>query len=729
MKKITLLKKININLLLICSIILVTSCSKKEKETEFVIKYPLLSKIKYAQSFFGNNIEDDYNYLQTDSNAIINKWITDENRLYDSILNEIPFRDSIKVRLKDAVYSSNVRGGFPKPAEKKIFFERTFLKENTKKILYRDSLNAKDVELFSTTSLKDKTKDYTIDFFEPSFDGKFLAFGLSSNGDEKTVMYIIDVNTKTVLNEKIERATYGNPAWLVNENSFYYTQLKEIKTDEDYNTMYENAVVKLHSIGNNPKNDKIIFSKNKDKNLKLAAIDFASMSTFPSSNIPIIAIQRGSTQYLSLYIKVKSNWKNIVCEGEKTTAFSLYKDSLYMINYKNNSNGTLQINSIIDGRMQGRIILEAKDEILEDLMQTKNTLYIKKLKNGITSFAAIDLLSNKITEVLMPFNGYGYLKSGGVIPNSYIHSDNLYYAIEAWNKEIAVYDFNPKTKVTAKTDLRINGKYADLKNIVVKEVEVTSKDGVLIPLSIMYNNTIKLDGENPTLLEAYGAYGISTNSSFYLPNITWLNMGGIYCVAHVRGGSEKGNDWYKGGFKETKPNSWKDFISCAEYLIDKKYTSPLKLAAQGASAGGITVGRAITERPELFKAAILNVSMLNMLNYENSKHTSGISEFGTNKDSLEYKYLYEMDVYHHIEKGITYPSLLIKAGLNDARVDWWQSAKAVAKLQDYAKKTNNVVLFKIHNSGHSGEPDMVAEESENFSFLLWQLNHPKVKLK
>ena len=729
MKKNTLLKKISINLLLICSIILVTSCSKKKTETEFVIEYPQLYKVKYTHSFFGKNIEDDYHYLETDSNANINKWISDENRLYDSILNKISFRDSIKKQLEDAVYSSNVRGGFPRLAGKRLFFQRVFVKENTQNILYRDSLSAEDVVLFSTRSLKDKTKNYSIDFFEPSFDGNFLAFGLSSNGDEQTEMYIIDVKSKKILDEKIERATYGNPSWLVNQNSFYYTQLKEVKTEVDYNTMYEDAEVKLHCLGKNPESDKIIFSKKTNPELHLSNIDFPSISTFPSCQTPIVAVQKGSSQYLSIYTINNNNWRKIIDESENTTTYSLYKDSIYTINYKKNPNGTLQIKSISDSRMNGRVLLDSKDYVLEDLIQTANTLYIKKLKNGISSFSTLDLRSKILSKITLPFNGYAYLKSGGVIPNNYIHSDNLYYAIEAWNKEIAVYDYNPITKKSIKTDLRINGKYADLKNIVVKEVEVKSKDGALIPLSIMYNENIKLDGSNPTLLEAYGAYGVSSNSNFYLPNVVWLNMGGIYCVAHVRGGSEKGNDWYKGGFKQTKPNSWRDFISCAEFLIDKKYTNSTKLAAQGSSAGGITVGRAITERPELFKAAILDVSMLNMLNYENSQHTFGVSEFGTNKDSLEYKYLYEMDVYHHIEKGITYPSLLIKAGLNDARVDWWQPAKAVAKLQDYAKQTNNIVLFKIHNSGHSGEPDIVAEESENFSFLLWQLNHPKVKLK
>jgi prolyl oligopeptidase len=205
-------------------------------------------------------------------------------------------------------------------------------------------------------------------------------------------------------------------------------------------------------------------------------------------------------------------------------------------------------------------------------------------------------------------------------------------------------------------------------------------------------------------------------------------MGGIYAVAHVRGGGEKGEKWYKGGYKKTKPNSWKDFISCAEYLIQKKYTSANKLTARGTSAGGITVGRAITERPELFKAAILEVSPLNIIRSEKSRNTLSVAEFGSPKDSTDFENLYNMDVYHHIKKGVIYPSLLITAGLNDARVDWWKVAKGAARFQEVSQGKNNVVLFRISGFGHTGGPDFTKTEADCYSFLLWQLNHPKFSI-
>jgi len=206
--------------------------------------------------------------------------------------------------------------------------------------------------------------------------------------------------------------------------------------------------------------------------------------------------------------------------------------------------------------------------------------------------------------------------------------------------------------------------------------------------------------------------------------LAWFAHGGIYAVAHVRGGGEKGDKWYKGGFKATKPNSWKDLIACAEFLIKNKYSSSPKLAIIGGSAGGITIGRAITEQPGLFKAAVIYAGTLNPVRMENSFNTSTVTEYGTVKDSLEFQYLYNMDPYLHIREGITYPSVLFTAGLNDARVAPWQPGKAIAKMQQVSKG-NNIVLFRVAGTGHFDYPS----DADVYSFLFWQLGNPDFKLK
>jgi prolyl oligopeptidase len=261
-------------------------------------------------------------------------------------------------------------------------------------------------------------------------------------------------------------------------------------------------------------------------------------------------------------------------------------------------------------------------------------------------------------------------------------------------------------------------------DLTVEEIEVPSYDGVKVPLSIIYKKGIKLDGKNPTLIDAYGAYGISMKPYFNRNRLMWFKNGGIYAMAHVRGGGEKGDNWYKGGFKSTKSNCWKDLIACSEYLIKNKYTSSQNIAVTGSSAGGITVGRAITERPELFKVAVIYVGLLNTVRIENTSNLSVAAEFGTVKDSLEFKYLLDMDTYHHIHKGVNYPSILFTAGLNDFRVPVWQIAKAAAKMQEVSKG-ENLILLRIEDKGHFNYPS----EADVYSFLFWQLGHPDFKWK
>ena len=273
----------------------------------------------------------------------------------------------------------------------------------------------------------------------------------------------------------------------------------------------------------------------------------------------------------------------------------------------------------------------------------------------------------------------------------------------------------------------------ELKNVSVKEIEIPSHDGTMVPLSIIQSNNIKLDGNNRVLMTGYGAYGISDNPYMDRFLLNWINTGGVYVIAHVRGGGEKGDSWHKSGFKTTKPNTWKDFIACTEYLIKKKYTSPKKLAIWSGSAGGIMIGRAITERPELYKAAIIRVGLLNTLRSEFAPNgKNNVKEFGTVNDSIEFKALYKMDAYHNIKNGVKYPALMLTAGMNDARVAAWQPAKFAARLQNATNSVNPILLSVDFEGGHGFEAEKNKRNKETaniLSFALWQTGHPDYQPK
>jgi prolyl oligopeptidase len=254
----------------------------------------------------------------------------------------------------------------------------------------------------------------------------------------------------------------------------------------------------------------------------------------------------------------------------------------------------------------------------------------------------------------------------------------------------------------------------------------------MIPLSIIYKRGIKLDGSNPTLLSGYGAYGISRDPGFNPSLLAWYEKGGVYAVAHVRGGGEYGEDWYKAGYKLTKPNTWKDFIACAEYLIQNGYTSPSRLAGTGGSAGGILIGRAVTERPDLFGAAIFQVGCLDMLRIETTPNgVPNIPEFGSVKTKEGFKGLYEMSAYDHVSDGTKYPAVLLTTGINDPRVEPWQSAKMAARLQAATAGGKPVLLRVDYEAGHGiGTTKKQGEEqfADMLTFLLWQFGVPDFQI-
>jgi prolyl oligopeptidase len=265
---------------------------------------------------------------------------------------------------------------------------------------------------------------------------------------------------------------------------------------------------------------------------------------------------------------------------------------------------------------------------------------------------------------------------------------------------------------------------AGLPEIVVTEVMVPSHDGVKVPMVILHRKGLLLNGANPTLLVGYGAYGFSFDAGFNPREFAWMERGGVLALANVRGSGAYGEAWHRAGFKATKPNTWKDGVASARYLINMGYTSPTRLGIWGTSAGGIFVGRAVTEAPELFAAAIFDVGMMDTVRSEESANgITNISEFGTVKDPAEFAALLEMSTYHHVTPGTAYPAVLFIHGLNDPRVDVWHSAKTAARLQVATTSGKPILLRLDAQAGHgmgSTAGQRNSKEADIYSFLLWQ---------
>ena len=311
-------------------------------------------------------------------------------------------------------------------------------------------------------------------------------------------------------------------------------------------------------------------------------------------------------------------------------------------------------------------------------------------------------------------------------------SSEIWMSISGWTSPGKRFLYNPKTNSFVHQPLSTPVEYPELDDLIAKEVMVKSHDGVMVPVSIICNKNIKMDGQNPTVLYSYGAYGNSTSPFFSPITLAYTLYNGVLVIPHVRGGGELGEAWHKAGQKETKPNTWKDGIATAEYLINEGYTNPSKLSIFGGSAGGIFVGRAITERPDLFVAGAPMVGSMNPVRMEETPNGPvNTPEFGTVKDPIEFKALLEMDSYHHIEPKTKYPAMLISAGINDPRVIAWQPAKFAAKLQAANSSDKPILFLTNFEGGHGGGTkltDTIDEFAGLFAFFYWQSGHPDFQI-
>jgi prolyl oligopeptidase len=695
--------------------------------------YPKIFIDTIIDSYFGNKVIDPFRNIENLDNLDITKWMKEQNIFCNKIISHIASRKKLMKEIVKLNKKQNKWTTFARPSGVRFFYLFGFSDDNIERLGYVDSLNQNVIEIFNTKEVNKVNKtNYIIDYYEPSFDGNFLTFGMSDKGSEKSTLYILNVVKKELLPEHLERMMGGNPQWLPDGSGFFYKQDKEILTKEDKNSIYEDSKVKLHILNNETDYDKEIFSRTLNTELNLNSIDMPMLFTFPSSDKVLINIQKGAELYYTIYYGILKDilnkqaknieWKKVCDTSEKIGSNVLFGNLFFGLSYKNNPNGQLIVMKLPD--LNKKVLFEGINCTIEDMVLSKDGIYVSCIENGISKLIRVDLINFQPQNIELPYSGGIDLRPDFPVVSFYQHCNFVTFGFSSYNKQWDMYVCDSLKKIYKTNFAPEVSFYNPSLKLVVEEKLVSLYDSTLVPLSIVYKEGLKFDGSNPTIINAYGSYGLSIKPGFDRRCLAWFSNGGIYAVAHVRGGGEKGDKWYRGGYKATKSNSWRDLISCTEYLIKNKYTSPQKIALLSASAGGITVGMAIIERPDLFKAAVIYSGCLNALRMENFFNTMSVTEFGTTKDSIEFKYLYNMDVYQHIREGVTYPSILFTASLNDARVAPWEPAKAVARLQQVCNN-DNIILFNIEDGGHFSYPS----RTDVYSFLFWQLGHPDFKLK
>ena len=688
---------------------------------------PPTPKREVADTYFGTVIRDPYRWMESPvgRNPEFMEYLKKQNAHTRAVLDRLPERQALLARLTEL---ADIMPQVPSlsPAEDRWFYLRIDRGEQISKLYLHDLSSGRDRMLLDPDTLPSPNEEHwAIDYISPAPDGRLLGYGASLGGSEKTSLYLMDPEKARLLPDSISRVQFGIIAWEPAGKAFYYNRLNEAG-DTNPALRYRNSAAYRHVIGQPVERDQLMLGPGSTPSIPLEPDDFPLISPVEGSPFVFALIIHGVKNEITLYAARASElrgaatrWRKLVDVDDGVTNFDVQGSDVYLLTHKGAPRFKLiRIRADAPDLGKAGVVVPEGRGVLTRVTVAKDALYLRELEGGLGRIRRIPFGGRSAASVPLP--------SDGAIQT--IVTDRrrpgVIFPLESWTRSRLWYQYSPGQSQPSDTRLLEPAK-VDVSRYTSVEVEVPSHDGAKVPLSIVYRKDLKKNGSAPLLLDGYGSYGITYDPGFSSLRLAWLERGGVFAAAHVRGGGEFGEDWHKEGQKANKPNTWKDFIACAEYLVKEGYTSPEHLAGTGTSAGGITIGRAITDRPELFRAAVPRVGVMNAIRTEHEPGgPANVPEFGTTAREDEFRALWEMDAIAHVKPGVRYPAVLLTGGINDSRVEAWQPAKLAAVMQEVAVPDRPVLLRVAFDAGHGmglTKKQRAEEAADIYSFLLWQL--------
>jgi prolyl oligopeptidase len=666
-------------------------------------------------SVHGHSLVDKYRWLEDSKDPEVQVWVGQELAYTRSILDVLPGRAKIEKRLEQLLTIGSI--GVPQIGGKYYFFTRREGMQNQPVLYVRESLEGKDRVLVDANQL---AADGTIalDWWFPSDDGKYVAYGTSAGGSELSTLHVIETATGQLLPDNIERTRAASVAWKPDNSGFYYTRYPKKGDVAEGQEMY-NRHVFYHALGNDPAKDPLIFGEG------LKPDQWPNLNLSEDGGWLLINVAEGWSKSELYLADLKA--------GNAAVRITEGKEALYGGDFLN---GKIYITTNEDapryrvlvaeaeraGRANWKEIIPQSDAVLQGVSVLGRKLYAQYERNATSQLSLFDLDGKKLENIELPTIG-SVFGSGGKW-----NRQEIFFGFQSFTVPPSIYRFTldeHKSSLWAKVD----APSIDPSGYEVRQDWYHSKDGTRVPMFIVHKKGLGKDGHNPTLLTGYGGFNVSLTPAFSRSAYLWLEHGGIYAVANLRGGAEFGEDWHRAGMLEKKQNVFDDFIAAAEYLIAEKYTDKGHLAIQGGSNGGLLMGAMITQRPELFRAVVCAVPLLDMLRYQNFQIAKlWIPEYGSSADPKQFEWLYAYSPYHHVKAGGEYPAILFMTADTDTRVDPMHAKKMAALMQAEAKNGSSQerpILLRIETkAGHgAGKPvrKQIEEGTDVYSFLFWQL--------
>ena len=661
--------------ILLLSGIMVMSCTPQQKK----LTYPKAEKVDTVDVYFGTEVADPYRWLENDTSAATAAWVEAENKVTNEYLAQIPFRKQLLERLTNLANYEKIGAPFKKHG--KYYFYKNDGLQNQSVLYVQDSLEGEPRVFLDPNKLSD---DGTVALTGLSFshDGKYAAYTISRSGSDWTEIYVLDTVTGQLLDDHIEWAKFTGAAW--QGDGFYYSAYDAPVKGKEFSNVNENHKVYYHKIGTPQTEDKLIYQN--------PAYPKRFYYTGTSEDERILFVyESGAGRGNNLFIKdlKKANAPFIQLTTDFDYQYSpieVIDNNVYIFTNYGAPKNRIMVADINNPKLENwKELIPEMESVLSSAEVIGGKLFLTYDKDASNHAYVYSQKGEHMHEIKLPslgsvgFSGTKDDKECFFVFTSFTTPGTIY----KYDMDKNSYELYRAPKVEFNSD-----------DFVTEQAFFPSKDGIMIPMFLTYKKDLERNGNNPVFLYGYGGFGISLNPGFTTSRIPFLENGGIYAQVNLRGGSEYGEEWHIAGTKMQKQNVFNDFISAAEYLINNKYTNPDKIAIVGGSNGGLLVGACMTQRPDLFKVAIPQVGVMDMLRYH--KFTIGwnwASDYGTSEDSQEmFEYLKGYSPLHNLKPGTKYPATMVTTADHDDRVVPAHSFKFAATLQECNDGTNPTII-------------------------------------
>ena len=711
---------------------------------------PPVAEVRNVPSVLhGQTIPDPYRWMEDVKGAPAQTWLRGQGEAARAVLDRLDVREAIAQRLAElARAQGDAVTGVSCIADDRCYYLKRKVGEAQFKLVMRHRLDgAEKVLVDPDIPTKATGMTHAINYFAPAWDGRHVAYGMSAGGSEDASLHVLNVATGKTVGKPVPRVHDTPLHWLPDSRSLTFTQLAEPRPGSAVTETFMDARVMWLRIST--AQARPVFGPTVSRGLGLGRLDVGEIITVPGSPWMVARTTDTTVPEGKLFAaplaelgRANVRWKRIATEADKVVTVELQGDGLFVMTQAGaprrkvlrvdlaalaKAPASARANPLASSTLTTLVAGEPADGAMQDFLLTP-TAVVAQVQQG-TSRVLRRYAQGDTTGQALPAPAPGTARPAARPAHD---SEAVLYSFGSWTEPSRwlLLEGGRNTDVT----LGLRRVPPGLPEVVVTDVDVPSHDGVLVPMTILHKKGLALDGKHPVLLNGYASYGFSMSAGYSADTMAWVERGGVAAFINPRGSGVKGDTWHRAGFKTTKANTWKDGIAGAKYLIAKGYGSPKTMGIIGTSAGGIFVGRAVTEAPDLFAAAIFNVGMLDTIRSEESANgITNVSEFGSVKNPAEFKALLEMSTYHAIKEGTAYPGVLLVHGMNDPRVDVWQSGKTTARLQaaqagmpDARPALLRLDMQAGHGMGSTlGQRQSLAADMQ--AFLLWQMGKTGLK--